>query len=203
MKLQITQLSVLLLSMAAISSVNAADADAGKAKSAVCAACHGADGKATIPAYPNLAGQHAGYLEKQMKEFRDGERVNAVMAPMAAGLSDEDVANLAAFYASLPAVAGVSEDRDDLQRGADIFQGGIAGTGIPACSGCHGPEGKGNPAANFPNLSGQDPGYLEAQLRAFRASERQNDPGSMMRSLTKRMTDDEIVALANYISGLH
>ncbi|MBX2838790.1 MAG: cytochrome c4 [Gammaproteobacteria bacterium] len=182
---------------------HAADADAGKAKSATCAACHGADGKAIIPAYPNLAGQHAGYTAKQLMNFRDGDRVNPVMSPMAAGLSDEDIADLAAYYESLPAIPGVADESAELQKGADIFQGGIAGTGIPACSGCHAPNGSGNPAANFPALSGQDAGYLEAQLKAFRAGERQNDPGSMMRSLAKRMTDDEIAALANYIAGLH
>lgn len=200
---QFFNFSIVLLCLTGAPYVTAGDAESGKAKSATCAACHGAEGKASIPAYPHLAGQHASYIEKQLKNFRDGERVNPIMAPMATGLSDEDIADLAAYYSSLPAVQGVADESADLAKGSEIFQGGSADAGIPACSACHGPAGKGNPAANFPLLSGQDAGYIAAQLKAFRAAERTNDAGSMMRSLAKRMTDKEITSLANYIMGLH
>lgn len=178
------------------------DAEAGKAISAVCAGCHGADGKAIAPDYPNLAGQHASYMATQLTDFRDGGRKNALMSPMAINLSDTDILNLAAFYAAMPAIEGVSTE-ENLQHGKDIYRGGISSAGVPACSGCHGPSGLGNMAAAYPALGGQNTEYTAVQLRSFRSSERHNDPSEMMRSLTLRLTDGEIAAVSNYITGLH
>jgi len=178
------------------------DAAAGKAAAAVCGSCHGADGKALVPNYPNLAGQHASYTAKQLTEFRDGIRENAVMGGMAAALTDQGILDLAAHYASLDAIKGVASE-DNLQAGEDIFRGGVTAAGIPGCMGCHGPNGSGNPAAGFPALGGQNPAYIVEQLVAFRSGARANDAGEMMRSIAKRMSDDEMAAVANYISGLH
>jgi len=180
----------------------AGDADAGKAISATCSGCHGADGKALVPEYPNLAGQHASYLAVQLTAFRDGERLSQLMAPMAAALSDQDILDLAAYYASMTPIKGVSAE-ENLTLGQNIYRGGITGAEIASCTGCHGPSGKGNPAAVYPMLSGQNKAYLAAQLKLFRSGERNNDPNQMMRALAHRLSDTEIDALANYAAGLH
>ncbi|MEE9334537.1 MAG: c-type cytochrome [Granulosicoccaceae bacterium] len=178
------------------------DAAAGEAAAAVCGSCHGADGKALVPNYPNLGGQHASYTAKQITEFREGIRENAVMAGMAAALTDQGILDIAAYYASLPVVKGIASE-ENLKAGEDIFRGGVTAVGIPGCMGCHGPNGSGNPAAGFPALAGQNSAYIIEQLTHFRAGTRANDAGEMMRSIAKRLSDDEIAAVANYISGLH
>ena len=180
----------------------AGDAAAGKEISATCSGCHGADGKALIPEYPNLAGQHASYLASQLTAFRDGEREAQLMSPMAAALSDQDILDLAAYYAEMTPIEGVAQE-ENLELGENIYRGGVTSAGIPACTGCHGPSGKGNPAAAFPSLSGQNTAYLAAQLKLFRSGDRNNDPGEMMRSIAHRLSDKEIDALANYATGLH
>ena len=182
--------------------IAAGDAAAGQSKAAVCSACHGADGKAIQAAYPNLAGQHASYIAKQLTEYRDGERVNALMSGQAANLSDEDIQDLAAYYSEMTKIEGASTE-DNLTLGMNIYRGGITATSVAACTACHGPAGEGNPGAAWPVVSGQNAQYLADQLRYFRTGERANDPGSMMRGVSKRMTDEEIDAVANYISGLH
>ena len=178
------------------------DADAGKEASATCAGCHGADGKALVPEYPNLAGQHASYIAKQLTAYRDGERANQLMSPMAAALSDQNILDLAAYYSEMPPIKGAAEE-DNLILGQNIYRGGVTSANIAACSGCHGPSGKGNPAAIYPALSGQNKNYLVAQLKMFRSGERNNDPNEMMRALAHRLSDAEIDALANYASGLY
>lgn len=178
------------------------DASAGQVKSAVCGACHGADGKAIQPTYPNLAGQHASYLTKQLTEFRDGDRVNALMSGQATNLSDQDILDLAAYFSEMTPIDGVAQE-ENLTLGESIYRGGITAAGIAACAGCHGPAGLGNPAANYPALSGQNTAYIADQLRYWRAGERSNDPNAMMSSITHRMTDQEIDAVANYITGLY
>lgn len=185
--------------------LQAQEADAAAAvaeKAAVCAACHGGDGKALQPTYPNLAGQHPGYLAKQLTNYRDGERVNALMSGQAAGLSDEDIQGLALHYSKLPKIEGVASE-DNLELGESIYRGGISSAGVPSCTGCHGPGGLGNPAALYPMLSGQPAGYTGDQLRYFRSGERANDSNEMMRGVAHRLTDTEIEAVANYIAGLH
>lgn len=180
---------------------HAADAEAGKTKAAACAACHGTDGKAQLAENPNLAGQGAKYLIKQLQEFKSGVRENAIMLGMASALSDEDMADIAAFYESLPAVQGVAKT-DDLALGESIYRGGITAVNIPACSGCHGPAGKGNPAAGYPLLSGQNSSYLYTTLQHFRAGTRANDANSIMRGVAHRLSNEEIAAVSNYVQGL-
>ena len=180
----------------------AGDATAGQGKSAVCAACHGADGKALQPAYPNLAGQHPSYLAKQLTNYRDGERVNALMSGQAAGLSDQDILDLAAWFGAMEVIPGVASD-EALALGESIYRGGITSAQIPACIGCHGPAGLGNPAAVYPSLTGQNAGYTIDQLTQWRNGTRDNDPNNVMGSLAHRLTDLEIAAVANYIQGLY
>jgi len=196
-------LSVVMLCFCVSSTSSAAgDSSAGKAISATCAGCHGADGKAILPEYPNLAGQHASYLAKQLTAYRDGERAHQLMSPMAAALSDQDILDLAAFYSEMTPIDGVSGE-ENLTLGQNIYRGGVTSAGIAACIGCHGPTGKGNPAAAYPSLNGQNIPYLAIQLKMFRSGERNNDPNEMMRGLAHRLSDAEIDALANYATGLH
>jgi len=199
-------------------SVLAADAGAGKAKSAMCAGCHGADGNSPISANPKLNGQHEKYLVKQLEDFTkaadQGGRNSPMMAGMAASLSAADRANIAAYYsAQKPSqIAAPAVSKDDIAIGERIYRAGNEATGVPACIGCHGPQGKGNGPAGWPHLAGQHAAYVSAQLLAFRVAAqypednskgRRNDgDGKMMRDATARMTDREIEAVSAYIQGL-
>jgi len=178
------------------------DVSAGKTKSATCAACHGMDGNSANPDWPNLAGQGAAYIEKQLKAFKGDERQNATMAPMAAPLAEQDIADLAAFFAAQTVKVGAAEE-SLVELGQKIYRGGNPASGVAACIGCHGPGGKGNPAAKFPALSGQHAKYVETQLNAFKAGERNNDAARMMRNTASNMTEQEIKSVASYIQGLH
>ena len=144
----------------------AGDAAAGKAASATCAGCHGPDGNSVNPEWPKLAGQGVPYLVKQLHNFKDGERKNATMAPMAMGLSDQDMENLAAYFSDQTMSQGAA-DKSLVELGEKIYRGGNAASGVAACIGCHGPTGAGNPAAKFPRLAGQHAKYVENQLHAF------------------------------------
>ncbi len=187
--------------LAATTSLAAGDAAAGKTKAAACAACHGADGNSANPEWPKLAGQHAPYLVKQLANFKAGDRNNAMMAPMAAPLSEQDMADIAAFFTSQTQAEGKA-DPALVAAGEKLFRGGNATTGVAACMGCHGPNGMGNPLANFPRLSGQHAAYTVNQLKTFRSGERANDAGKMMQNIAARMTDAEMQAVASYIEGL-
>lgn len=178
------------------------DAAAGKTKSATCAGCHGQDGNSANPEWPKLAGQHPQYVVKQLTEFKEGARSNAMMAPMAANLSDQDRADLAAFYSSQAVQMGAADEALK-NLGEKIYRGGNQTTNVAACIGCHGATGAGNPAAKFPSLSGQHAKYVENQLFAFKKGERTNDAGKMMRNVAARMSDEEIRAVASYVQGLH
>ena len=180
----------------------AGDAAAGKAASATCAGCHGPDGNSANPEWPKLAGQGAPYLVKQLHNFKDGDRKNATMAPMAMGLSDQDMENLAAYFSDQTMSQGAAE-KSLVELGEKIYRGGNAASGVAACIGCHGPTGAGNPAAKFPRLAGQHAKYVENQLHAFKSGERNNDAGKMMRNIAGKMTDKEIQAVASYVQGLH
>ena len=192
-----------LLGLAMFTNVLAAgDIDAGKTKAAMCAACHGTDGNSAAPNFPKLAGQHPEYTVKQLREFKSGERQDATMNGMAAALSDQDMADLGAFYAAQdPSVGKAAQDKVEL--GETVYRAGNAASGVSACAACHGPGGNGNPMAKFPSLSGQHAEYTALQLKNFRAGARANDAGSMMRGIAKKMTDAEIEAVAQYIQGLH
>lgn len=180
----------------------AGDAAAGKAKAVMCASCHGADGNSVNPDWPKLAGQHAGYIAKQLADFKKGkERNNALMAGMVASLSEDDMANLAAYFASQTRTMGEA-DPALVDLGEKIYRGGNKTSGVAACMACHGPNGAGNPQAHFPALSGQHAKYVATQLKAFRSGARSNDAGAMMRNIAAKMTDQEIEAVASYVQGL-
>lgn len=178
------------------------DLAAGEAKAnQICMACHGPQGNSIVPIWPKLAGQHPDYIYKQLMEFKGGARVNAQMSPMAAPLTEQDMRNLAAYFAAQAQSEGAT-DPSRLPLGERIFRAGNAATGVPACNGCHGPQGKGLNIAKFPRVSGQHAGYLEQTLKDFRAANRANDPNGMMRGVAARMTDEEIAAVARYMEGL-
>jgi len=192
-----------IASLALLGSAHAAgDVEAGKTKSAMCAACHGADGNSVAPNFPKLAGQHADYIAKQLKEFKAGERTDATMNGMAAALSEQDMADLGAFYAAQKGTVGTAAE-DKVALGETIYRAGNAASGVAACAACHGPTGTGNPMAKFPSLSGQHADYTAVQLKNFRAGSRANDAGSMMRGVAKKMSDAEVEAVAQYIQGLN
>ena len=165
----------------------------------VCAACHTNDGSRGLPANPILQGQHAQYLVKQLTEFKAGLRENAIMRGMASTLSEADMKNVAAFYASKQAKPGFAKNRDLATLGEKIYRGGIADRSVPACSGCHGPAGAGIPA-QYPRLAGQHADYVEAQLTAFRGGVRHNNVA--MTGVAAKLNDREIKALADYVAGL-
>lgn len=180
----------------------AADIEAGKQKSQTCAACHGSDGNSTNAIWPKLADQHVQYTVKQLQDFKAGERENAQMAPLVSSLSEEDMRDIAAYYASQKAKIG-GADPEHLEEGEKIYRYGNAEAGVPGCMACHGPNGAGNPAAMYPKLGGQHADYTAAQLRAFRSGERSNDNGRIMRLIAEKMNDNDIEAVSAYIQGLH
>lgn len=189
----------------------AGDAEAGKNKSAVCGACHGADGNSMVPNFPKLAGQNERYTLKQLQDIKSGARVVPEMAGIVPGLSEQDMADLAAYYATQTAKAG-SADPALVEMGQQVFRAGNADSGVTACAGCHGATGEGMPEAGFPALAGQHAAYTEAQLKAFRAAGREDHEGKrrendgenkMMRATAARLSDNEIKALSSYINGLY
>ena len=177
----------------------APDLAKGQAAAAVCVACHTADGSRGSPANPILAGQHPEYLVKQLQEFKSGKRKNAIMAGFAATLSDDDMRNVAAFYASKQAKPGAAKDKDLAALGEKIYRGGIGDRNIPACAGCHSPSGAGIPS-QYPRVGGQHGDYTEAQLVAFRSGARGNS--TQMMQIAAKMNDREIKAVSDYIAGL-
>ena len=198
-------LAAMVLALSSMSSltVHAGDIEAGKAKSVTCAGCHGMDGNSVNPEWPSLAGQHAKYIEKQLKEYKSGARVNAIMVGMVAALTEEDMANLGAYYESLePKGAPVAAEPDVLQKGQDIYRGGITDAGVAACIACHAPTGKGNGPAGWPSLAGQHAQYTVTQLKYFQTEQRANDVGRMMRNVAKRMSEAEMEAVAAYVAAM-
>lgn len=198
-----------LLCAGAAAAQSTAKPDAAKGQSIAsqtCAACHAADGNSPAAANPKLAGQFYDYLHKQLVNFKpqDGKkavRENAIMASMVANLSAADMQDVAAYYASQKLKPAVAKDKELAARGEKIYRGGITASGVPACAGCHGPTGAGIPA-QYPRIAGQFPEYVEAQLRAFRAGTRANDPNGMMRGVAVRMNNREIRAVTEYVAGL-
>ena len=180
----------------------AGDATAGQQKSAPCQACHSTDGNSPVGMYPNIAGQHAGYMITQLKALRDGQRKDPVMSPMAANLTDQDIEDLAAFYASQTVKLG-SVPEDVVAAGAQMYRAGNAKTGVPACMACHGPDGSGNAPAGWPAISGQHPEYITKQLGLYASGERSTDINNIMRDIAARMSKAEIDAVSQYVSGLH
>ena len=190
------------LSHAATPAAPAAKPDLAKGEAtytAACAACHGADGNSASPAYPKLAQQHPEYLVKQLQEYKSGKRANAIMSGMAAGLSDADMKNVAAWLASKSAKPNFAKEKDLVALGERIYRGGIADRQIAACAGCHTPTGAGIPS-QYPRLSGQHADYAVAQLTAFRDGVRKNN--TQMTGVAAKLNDREIKAVSDYIAGL-
>jgi len=179
------------------------DIDRGKTKSITCSACHGADGNSISPLWPNIAGQAAKYTVAQLKAFKDGKRSDPLMTSQAMLLSDEDMMDLAVYFETLPAAAQAVADPSLVNRAEALFRGGNAADGIAACIACHGPTGRGNPAAAYPALNGQHAAYTAKQLKDYASGARQSDGTTrMMRQIAERLNADDIAALASYIQGL-
>jgi len=189
----------------AIGSANvlaAGDAGVGRAKAASCAACHGEDGNSVNPEWPKLAGQGEAYIVKQLSDFKAGVRTNATMNGMAAPLSPQDMADVAAFFASQKRTPG-GANKDLVAQGEKLYRGGNNATGASACLGCHGPSGAGNPAGKFPSLGSQNATYVTNQLKSFKDGTRANDSNKMMQMVAAKLSDSEIKAVADYVQGLH
>lgn len=163
-----------------------------------CIACHGAAGNSSIAENPKLAGQHGAYIHKQLVNFKSGERKNAIMAPIAKGMTEEDIQNLIAYLAKSKPTPGAAKNKDTVELGKKIYRGGIAEKNVPACAACHSANGAGMPA-QFPRLAGQHQAYTAAQLMSFRSDTRKNE---QMSKIVKRMSDEEIQAVSDYVAGL-
>ncbi len=187
------------LATAQASAVGEGDAKAGESKAAACAACHGPAGNSFNPVWPKLAGQGAPYTVKQLMAFKSGARMNPVMAAQVTNLSEQDMLDIAAYYANQKSTVGAAVP-ELAKQGAELYRAGNPESGVPACTGCHGPAGEGVAASAYPRVGGQQPGYTEAQLRAYRDGSRK---APMMTIVTAKLTDDEIKALASYLAGLH
>lgn len=207
MDAKITQYLTLLILILGISTSSqaAGDLNAGKIKAQTCGACHGPDGRSSNNEWPNLAGQHAIYLYKQMQNFKQGKasgRYNEAMMPLMQALSDQDMQDIAAYYASLPRPEGETP-KEFIELGQDLYRGGNLPQHITACAACHAPDGSGYKSAGFPALSGQHAKYVLNQLLAFQHNSRHNSPNDMMNTVVSRMTPAELEAVANYVVGLH
>jgi len=176
--------------------------EAGQAKSTPCVACHGIDGNSANPEWPSIAGQSPSYIVRQLKAFRGGERQNPLMTPMAVGLSDADIDDLAAFYASQAIRATGETEPSKVELGRRVYRAGNLDEQVTSCAGCHGPTGRGNGPAGYASLQGQHATYVAAQLRAYKAGTRTTDPNQMMRDVAALLSDQEIDAVAAYVQGL-
>ncbi len=199
---------ILFLSLAGVALAGAAhaagDAAAGKDKAAACGGCHGMDGNSLVPTFPKLAGQGEKYTVKQIADFKaNTSRQDSMMLGMVAALSDEDAADIGAYYASQKLASAATADEGKLVLGREIYKGGNLQTGVPACQGCHGPTGAGMAAAGYPQLGGQHATYTLKQLNAFKDGSRSNDKDKLMRDVLAIMTTEEIEAVAQYIASLH
>ncbi|MCU1724723.1 c-type cytochrome [Pseudomonas sp. 5P_5.1_Bac1] len=198
----------LLLTLGVTGGANAAgtivgDAAAGQSKTAVCGACHNPDGNSLAPNFPKLAGQGDKYLLKQLNDIKAGKRTVLEMTGMLTAFSDQDLADIAAYFSSQKGSVGAADPKL-VKRGEELFRGGDLSKGLPACTGCHSPNGSGIAAAGFPHLGGQHASYVAKQLTAFREGERTNDGDAMaMRSIAAKLSNKDIEALSSYIQGLH
>ena len=178
-----------------------ASVDAGAAKAVVCQACHGANGNSANPEWPSLAGIGADYIAEQLKNFKEGKRPNPVMMPNAMTLTDDDMANLGAYFDSLTNT-GLEADPSYWQAGQKLYRAGDAARAIPACMACHGPTGRGNEPAKFPALRGQQSVYVMKQLNDYASGARTTGPNGIMPTISKRLSPDDIRNLASYLQGL-
>ena len=178
--------------------------DDGQAKSLTCGACHGTDGNSVNPEWPSLAGQHAAYAYQQLNAFKNGERVNALMSGQAMLLAEQDMRDLAVYFESQAPAARAVADASTVDKGEAIYRGGDREAGVSACIACHGPNGRGNPAANYPSIAGQYAVYTAKQLRDY-ASGARKSVGAVqsMRDIAARLSEEDIAAVASYIQGLY
>lgn len=179
-----------------------ADPSRGETKAnTICLACHGPQGNSIVPIWPKLAGQHPEYIMKQLTDFKAGHRANVQMTPMALPLTEQEVVDLAAYF-STQTQSGGAADPELAKLGEAIYRAGNPVSGVPACSACHGPAGMGQGLSKFPRVSGQHADYVKQTLEYFKVGERANDPAGMMRGVAARMSDQEILAVSQYIQGL-
>jgi len=179
------------------------DVDAGKAKAITCTACHGAEGNSVNPLWPNIAGQNAAYFVEQLKAFKDGTRKDPLMTSQSILLSDEDMADLAVYFESLPGAAQSVANADLIDRGEALYRGGNLENGASACLACHGPSGRGNPAAAYPSIAGQHATYTAKQLNDYASGTRESDGKTrQMRDIAAKLNKEDIEALASYVQGL-
>ena len=197
------KLRLLIILAASLVTIGAGNADSGKDKVATCVACHGQDGNSMVGLWPSLAGQNANYLVRQLQHIKSGKRSITEMTGLLDNFSTEDLEDIAAFYASQSNTIGqVSADK--LELGRKLYYAGSLDKGIPACTACHSPKGKGNAPAGYPLLSGQQPEYIAKALKNYRSGERDNDESSqMMMAIAYKLDDVEIDALSSFIHGLH
>jgi len=198
----------LLLTLGVTGGANAAgnivgDAAAGQAKAAVCGACHSPDGNSLAPNFPKLAGQGERYLTKQLHDIKSGKRTVLEMTGLLNNLNDQDLSDIAAYFASQKGSVGAADPKL-VERGKQLFNGGDIANGLPACTGCHSPNGAGIAAAGFPHLGGQHASYIAKQLTDFREGNRTNDgDATTMRSIAAKLSNKDIEAVSSYIQGLH
>jgi len=191
--------SLMMLSTGAV----AGDAAAGKNKSAACGGCHGFDGNSPIPMYPKLAGQNEAYTVKQLKDFKANDtRQNAIMLGMVAALSEEDMADIGAYFQAQQVAAAAPFDEAKAAAGRELYKGGDLQEGIPACQSCHGPTGAGIAGIGYPQVGGQYVDYTLAQLKAFKSGARSNDDKRMMRDIVAQLSEQQLEQVANYIASL-
>jgi cytochrome c553 len=180
--------------------------EAGAQKVQACGFCHGPDGNSMNPIWPKLAGQHPQYIAKQLQDFKSGNRSNPQMSPMTAALSEQDMMDIAEFYASkAPSESKLPDSMEprEVELGERIYRAGDAGKKIASCMACHGPTARGNPAANYPKLAGQHAAYTAAQLQAFKTGARANDANAIMRDVALKLTNEEIEEVSAYLQGLY
>lgn len=195
--------AVASLSMFTAVTAIAGDAVAGKTKAAACGGCHGMDGNSPVATYPKLAGQNEAYIAKQVKDFKaNADRQNPIMFGMVAALTDQDAADIGAYFQTQSIKEAAAFDESKLAAGRDLYKGGDLQKGIPACQACHGPTGAGTAGIGFPQVGGQYVEYTVAQLKAFKDGSRKNDAKMLMRSIVAKMSEADMVAVANYIASL-
>ena len=196
-------LASLMFLFATSGSAIAGNAEAGKTKSAACGGCHGVDGNSPVADFPKLAGQNEAYIVKQVKDFKaNSARKNEIMFGMVAAVSDEDAADIGAYFQAQSISQAAPFDEAKAAAGRELYKGGNLQTGIPACQACHGPAGGGTAGIGYPQLGGQYVAYTLAQLKAFKDGTRINDDNELMRSIVEKLSDEDMDAVANYIASL-
>lgn len=205
LKFAVTAIAAFLVNFAATADpLVDGDAEAGKARSTTCAACHGPDGNSVNPMWPSVAGQGAPYTVAQLEAFKDGTRTDPLMSGQAMALSEQDMRNLAVYYADQSRATKTVADASAVDKGEALYRGGDSESGASACMACHGPTGSGNPAAGYPSLRGQYAAYTAKQLRAYASGARKTDGSTqVMRDIAERLSEEDIVAVASYVQGLH